>query len=312
MNNIRIAVLDGEKFEDLSWDSFRALGPVALWERSRREQVVERAHGAQCVLTNKAPLTAEAIASLPDLTYIGVLATGHNVVDGAAARARGIPVCNVPEYGTAAVAQHTFALLLELVQGVASHGAGVAQGRWVQGQADWCYWDRPLVELAGLKLGLVGAGRIAQAVAKIGTAFGMVVEHATRTGGPETLRRVLSQSDVVSLHCPLTPDTKELVRAETLAWMKPGSYLLNTSRGGLVNDQDLADALNAGHLAGAGLDVISTEPPPADHPLLRAKHCVITPHLAWAAASARKRLLETAAGNVRDFLAGRPRNVVNL
>jgi glycerate dehydrogenase len=316
MSTPRIVVLDGEKFGDLSWEPLRALGTLIVHERSKEADIPARAAGADLVLTNKSPLSAATLEQLPQLRYIGVLATGHNVVDSAAARAKGIPVTNVPEYGTLAVAQHVFALLLELTQQTGSYAAGTRAGRWTQGKADWCYWDKPLLELAGLQLGLVGSGRIGSAVAKIATAFGMKVVYAQRPGaGPSLgkipLEQVLRTSDVVSLHCPLTPDTKELIRAETLAWMKPTALLINTSRGPLIRDQDLADALNQGRLAGAALDVLSVEPPPADNPLLSAQNCLVTPHLAWAATTARARLLEVAVANVKHFLDGAPNHVVN-
>jgi glycerate dehydrogenase len=312
----RIAVLDGEKFSDLSWEPLRALGTLTVHERTGAAKVASRAADADIVLTNKSPINAATVAALPRLRYIGVLATGHNVVDSAAARGRGIPVTNVPEYGTLAVAQHTFALLLELTQQTGSYSAGVKNGRWVQGKADWCYWDKPVVELAGLQLGLIGSGRIGQSVAKIAEAFGMRVVYAQRPNAPATpgkvpLEQVMRTSDVISLHCPLTPDTKELIRAETLAWMRPSAFLLNTSRGALIRDQDLADALNQGRLAGAALDVLTVEPPPPENPLLTAQNCIVTPHLAWAATTARARLLEVAVANVKAFLGGSPRNVVN-
>jgi len=316
MSTPRIVVLDGEKFGDLSWEPLRALGTLTLFERSTAADVPARAAGADIILTNKSPVSAATLEALPQLRYIGVLATGHNVVDSAAARSRGIPVTNVPEYGTLAVAQHAFALLLELTQQVGSYAAGVKSGRWAPGKADWCYWDKPLVELAGLQLGLIGSGRIGQAVAKIAEAFGMRVVYAQRPNGPASagkmpLEQVMRTSDVISLHCPLTPDTKELIRAETLAWMKPSAFLVNTSRGALIRDQDLADALNQGRIAGAGLDVLTSEPPPVDNPLLKAENCIITPHLAWAATPARARLLEVAVANVKSFLDGATRNVVN-
>jgi len=316
MSTPRIVVLDGEKFGDLSWEPLRALGTLTVLERTAAADVAAKAAGADLVLTNKSPIGAATIEALPQLRYIGVLATGHNVVDSAAARARGIPVTNVPEYGTLAVAQHAFALLLELTQQTGSYAAGVKNGRWTQGKADWCYWDKPLVELSGLQLGLIGSGRIGQAVAKIAEAFGMRVVFAQRPHGPTSsgkvpLEQVMRTSDVISLHCPLTPDTKELIRAETLAWMKPGAFLLNTSRGALIRDQDLADALNRGRIAGAALDVLTVEPPPADNPLLKAENCIITPHLAWAATPARARLLEVAVANVKAFVDGTPRHVVN-
>jgi glycerate dehydrogenase len=316
MSTPRIVVLDGEKFSDLSWEPLRALGTLTVHERSKAEEVPARAAGADIILTNKSPIGAATLGALPQLRYIGVLATGHNVVDGAAARTRGIPVTNVPEYGTLTVAQHVFALLLELTQQTGAYAAGVKHGRWTQGKADWCYWDKPLVELAGLQLGLIGSGRIGQAVARIAEAFGMRVVFAQRPKGPASsgklpLEQVLRTSDVISLHCPLTPDTKDLIRAETLGWMKPNAFLVNTSRGGLICDQDLAAALNQGRIAGAALDVLSVEPPPADNPLLKAENCLITPHIAWAATPARARLLEVAVANVKSFLAGNPQHVVN-
>lgn len=307
----RIVVLDSEKFNDLSWDAFRSLGELVLHERTKEPAVAERAAGASIILTNKTPLSAPTLAALPSLKYIGVLATGHNVVDSATARTRGIPVTNVPEYGTLAVAQHTFALLLELTQHVGRHAASVRDGAWVQGRADWCFWESPVTELAGLRLGLIGAGRIAQAVARIGEAFGMTVAYARRADGPAGLANVLRTSDVISLHCPLTPDTREIIRADTLKLMKPSAFLINTSRGPLINDRDLAHALDSDRIAGAALDVLSVEPPPSDNPLLRARHCLITPHMAWAATPARSRLLGVAASNIQAFLSGHPQNLVN-
>jgi glycerate dehydrogenase len=266
------------------------------------------------VLTNKAVVGREAIEALPDLKYIGVLATGYNCVDTAAARARGIPVCNVPEYSTPNVVQATFALLLELTNHVGHHAETVRAGRWST-CPDFCYWDGDLVELSGLTLGIVGYGRIGQGVAAVGRAFGMRILAHRRTAGtdPECvdLETLLRESDVVSLHCPLTPETKELIDARRIGLMKPSAFLVNTSRGALVNEADLAAALDAGRLAGAGLDVLSLEPPPASNPLLAAKNCVITPHVAWATRNARRRLLEITAGNLRAFAAGMPRNVVN-
>jgi len=307
-----IVVLDGYTLNpgDLPWDPLRSLGTFTCHERTPADQIVARAADAEIVLTNKTPLTAETIGRLPKLRYIGVLATGHNVVDSAAARARGIPVANVPEYGTHAVAQHTMALLLELTQRAGHHADAVRQGRWSQ-CPDFCFSDFPIIELAGLRLGVVGTGRIGRAFARIAEAFGMTASFASRSGGRAELESVLRASDVVSLHCPLTPDTRELIRTETIGWMKPTSFLVNTSRGLLVNERDLAAALNSGRLAGAALDVLSVEPPPRDNPLLSAKNCLITPHHAWAARSARARLLEVAAANLRAFLAGKPVNVVN-
>ncbi len=318
---MKIVVLDAYTSNpgDLSWAPLTSLGPCELFDRTPPELVVARARDAQIVLTNKAVLDAQAIESLPKLQYIGVLATGYNIVDVGAARRRGIPVCNVPEYGTASVAQATFALLLELTNHVGHHAQTVRHGRW-SASPDFCYWDTPLVELAGLTLGIVGLGRIGRAVARIGQAFGMEVQAfdcAVAEGAVPGVRMVsletlFATSDVVTLHCPLTAENRGMVHAARLAQMKPGAMLLNTARGGLVVEADLARALEAGRLAGAGLDVLSVEPPPPDHPLLRAPNCIITPHVAWATRAARARLIQAAADNVRAFLAGTPTNVVNF
>jgi len=251
------------------------------------------------------------------LKYIGVLATGYNIVDVAAARERKIPVANVPTYGSRSVAQHAFALLLELTQHAGHHAQTVRDGRWTK-SLDYCYWDYPLVELEGLTVGIVGFGRIGHAVADLALAFGMkvLVTSATPKQVPTgvefvDLDTLFRQSDVISLHCPLTPKTKNFVNKERLSFMKPTAFLLNTSRGPLIDEVALADALNSGSIAGAGLDVLSVEPPPAGNPLLQAKNCLITPHIAWATRSARSRLMQTAVANVRAFLAGRPQNVVS-
>lgn len=308
----RIVVLDGYTLNpgDLSWREFEALGEFTVHARTRFEDILSRCHQSDIVLTNKVPLSADTLSELPCLRYIGVLATGYNVIDVAAARARGIPVSNVPGYGTMSVAQHTFALLLELARQVGRHGDSVRSGQWST-SPDWCYWHSPQIELSGLTLGIVGAGRIGEAVAALGRAFGMKVQLVTRSGGQEKLRQVLQDADVVSLHCPLTPDTKHLLNANTLAWMKPTAFLLNTSRGPLIDEDALAQALNDGRIAGAGLDVLSAEPPPPDHPLLSACNCIITPHVAWATSAARARLLQIAVENIRGYLNGTPRHVVN-
>jgi glycerate dehydrogenase len=312
MHSPLIVLLDGHTLNpgDLSWAPLEQLGELVQYDRTAAGEIVARAGEADLLLTNKTPLTAATLAQLPRLRYIGVLATGYNVVDVTAARERGIPVTNVPEYGTLAVAQHTLALLLELVNRVGDHAATVRAGRWTN-NVDWCYWDYPLAEMAGLNAGIVGTGRIGRAFGKMAEALGMRVQFATRAGGRAELERILAESDVVSLHCPLTPETRDLIRSETLARMKPTALLLNTSRGLLINELDLAKALNEGRLAGAGLDVLSREPPPADNPLLTARNCLITPHLAWAARGARERLLGVAADNIRAFLAGQPVNVVS-
>lgn len=307
----RIVVLDGHTLNpgDLSWDPLAALGECTVHPRTAAADIVARSREADILLTNKTPLTAETIARCPRLRCIGVLATGYNVVDLAAARARAIPVTNVPAYGTASVAQHTIALLLELARRAGDHSAGAKAGRWSAGE--WCYWDTEQVELDGLVLGIVGAGRIGRAVGDLARAFGMDVRFAARTAGRAGLEALFRAADVVSLHCPLTEDTRHLINADTLAWMKPTAFLLNTSRGPLIDEPALADALNSGRIAGAAVDVLSVEPPPATNPLLTARNCIITPHLAWGTSAARRRLLAIAVENVRSFLAGTPVNVVN-
>ncbi len=315
---MKIVILDGYTLNpgDLSWDDLKKLGVCTIYDRTPPEQVIKRACDAEIVLTNKTVLDAETIGALPNLKYIGVLATGYNVVDIVAASKRDILVTNVPTYGTRSVAQMTFALLLELTQHVGHHSQTVRNGRWCD-SPDFCYWDYPLVELDGLTMGLIGYGRIGQATADIAKAFGMKVlayDPAITTPdypGITDLGTLLRSSDVVSLHCPLTADTQCLINAERLALMKPTAFLINTARGPLVDEQALAVALNAGKLAGAGLDVLSVEPARPDNPLLKAKNCVITPHIAWATRAARSRLMGIATENVRAFLAGNPGNVVN-
>jgi glycerate dehydrogenase len=317
---MRIVVLDGYTLNpgDLGWQAFKALGDCAVYDRTTPAETVPQATGAQIVLTNKVVLGRAEIARLPMVKYIGVLATGTNVVDLAAAREAGILVTNVPAYSTQSVAQTTMALLLELTQHVGQHSAGVHQGKW-SASRDWCYWEKPLIELDGLTMGIIGVGRIGAAVARLARAFGMRVLAATRRPvAPSaeawetvTLETLLRQSDVVSLHCPLTPETRVLINAKTLALMKPTALLLNTSRGLLIDEAALAEALNSGRLAGAGLDVLSEEPPPPNNPLLGARNCYITPHLGWGTRAARQRLMDVAVENLRAFLAGRPRNVVN-
>jgi len=317
--NVKIVVLDGYTLNpgDLSWDALRALGDCEIYDRTPPQETIARATGAEIVLTNKTLLGRREIDKLPQLRYVGVLATGYNVVDLAATAARGIVVTNVPTYGTQSVAQMVFAHLLHLVQHVGEHAMGVHRGKWTRSE-DFCYWEFPLVELEGLTMGLVGLGRIGRAVAKLAQAFGMEVlafdPQAAET--PDGVQRVeldalLARSDVVSLHCPLTEETRGLINAERLARMKPTAMLINTSRGPLVDEPALANALNAGRLAGAGLDVLSSEPPVASNPLLGARNCYITPHIAWATRAARARLLKTAVENVQAFLAGRARNVVH-
>jgi glycerate dehydrogenase len=313
---MNIVVLDGHTLNpgDLDWTELTRLGPCEIHDRTSPADIVARAKEAEIVLTNKTPLTAATLEQLPKARYIGVLATGYNVVDVPAAQSRGIVVTNIPNYGTRSVAQHVFALLLELTQHVGHHSQTVREGRW-QTSPDFCYWDRPLVELAGLKLGIIGYGRIGQAVAEIGRAFGMEILVSSRTPKEGIAQRstndLFRESDVITLHCPLTSDNKGLVNAERLKLMKRTAFLLNTSRGPLVIEQDLADALNSGSIAGAALDVLAVEPPRADNPLFHAKNCVITPHIAWATRAARSRLLDIAVANVRAFQAGQPQNVVS-
>lgn len=316
----RIVVLDGYTLNpgDLSWDAFSALAPIDVHERTPAASIVERASGADFVLTNKTPLNADTLRALPDLQYVGVLATGYNVVDVKEAQARGVVVCNIPTYGTASVAQHVFALVLELTNRAHTHASAVRAGGWTASQ-DWCFTLTPLIELANKTLGIVGFGRIGRQVAAIGHAMGMRVLafDSVRTNPPDfpgfqfvELAELLRQADVVSLHCPLFPDTQGLINASSLQQMKPSAFLINTSRGPLVVEQDLANALNDGRIAGAGLDVLSVEPP-RDNPLLTAQNCIVTPHIAWATREARARLMQLAVDNLVAFMSGRPQNVVN-
>jgi len=317
---MKIVILDGFTLNpgDLSWDGLKSLGDCAIYDRTSPDEVVKRAADAELVLTNKTVLTREQINRLPKLKYIGVLATGYNIVDVAAARERGVPVTNVPTYGTRSVAQMTFALLLELTQHVGHHAQTVNEGRWAR-SPDFCYWDYPLMELDGLTMGIVGFGRIGRTVADLAVAFGMKVLAHSRTIPQKKLQnidfvdlaRLFRTADVVSLHCPLTTETKHLVNAERLLSMKPTAFLLNTSRGPLIDELALAKALNSDQIAGAAVDVLEVEPPRADNPLFTAKNCLITPHIAWATRSARARLMATAVANAKAFLDGKLQNVVN-
>jgi len=316
----KIVVLDGYTLNpgDLSWKGLEALGRCAVYDRTGPEEVLSRAEGTEIVLTNKTVLSSDVIEQLPGLKYIGVLATGYNVVDIEAAGERGIVVTNVPAYSTPSVAQMVFAHLLNLTHHVGHHARTVRSGRW-SSNPDFCYWDTPLIELAGLTMGIIGFGRIGRTIAKLALAFGMKVtayDIVTLADMPEGcqlvgLDDVFRNSDVVSLHCPLTPQTEKVVNKQRLALMKKTAFLINAGRGPLVDEQALADALNNGKIAGAGLDVLSSEPPDKDNPLLKAKNCFITPHIAWATRSARQRLLKVVVDNVAAFLAGKPQNVVN-
>ena len=316
----KIVVLDGYTLNpgDLSWKGLETLGRCTVYDRCLDEEVVGRAEDAEIVLTNKTELSSDVIERLESLEYIGVLATGYNVVDIEAARERGIPVTNVPAYGTQSVAQMVFAHLLNLAQHVGHHAQTVRSGRWTS-SVDFCYWEKPLIELAGLTMGVIGFGRIGRAVAKLAVAFGMkvvVYDIVTPTNVPEGcqfvgLEDLFRNSDVISLHCPLTPRTANIVNKERLAMMKKTAFLVNTSRGPLVDEPALAQALNEKSIAGAGLDVLSIEPPERDSPLFTARNCFITPHIAWATRAARERLLKVVVDNVASFLAGKPQNVVN-
>ena len=317
---MKIVVLDGFTMNpgDLEWQTLEALGELTVYERTPAELIVSRAAGAEIALTNKTPLSAATIAALPELRFIGVLATGYNVVDLKAAHARGIPVSNAPAYSTRSVQQMTFALLLELTQRCGAHDRAVKEGAW-SACGDFMFQFGPLQELDGLTFGVLGFGALGRAVAQTARSFGMRVVVASRTRpvalpeGVEWVTKVelFRLSDVVSLHCPLTPETEKIICERTLAWMKPTALLINTSRGGLVDEAVLAQALNEGRLAGAGVDVLSTEPPAPSNPLLSARNCVITPHCAWATRAARQRLLDITVKNVRAFQAGQPVNVVN-
>ncbi|MCX8109178.1 MAG: D-2-hydroxyacid dehydrogenase [Verrucomicrobiae bacterium] len=317
---MRIIVLDGYTLNpgDLDWSGLEKLGECHVYPRTEPRDVLERAREAEVVLTNKTVLGRDVILQLPTLRYIGVLATGYNVVDVETAKQRGVCVTNVPSYGTESVAQMVFAHLLNLTQHVAEHSNSVRNGNWSRCN-DFCYWLTPLIELSGLTMGIVGFGRIGRQTARIANAFGMCVIYydpfvpsvPDQQARPVPLDELFCESDVISLHCPLTPETELLVNRDRIALMKPGAFLINTSRGPLVDEHALAEALNSGRIAGAGLDVLSVEPPPANNPLLGAKNCFITPHIAWATQAARKRLMDIAISNVRAFLEGRPQNVVN-
>ncbi len=312
---MKIVLLDAEPCNpgDMSWAPFEALGEVTAYPFTRPEQVAERCRGAAIVINNKTPLPAETLAKLPDVKYIGLLSTGTNVVDVKAAKERGMTVTFVPAYSTGAVAQHTFALLLELTNHVGAHSNAVRAGRW-QSCGRFCFWDEPLTELTGKTFGIVGMGNIGKAVAAAAAAFGMQVLYTTRT--PQelpyeavSLDELLARADVLSLHCPLTERTRRLISRQTLAQMKPGALLLNTARGELLDEEAVAEALTEGRLGGAAVDVLCAEPPTAGSPLITAPRCVITPHLAWAAKETRRRLIAGAAENLAAYLAGRPIHV---
>jgi len=318
---MKIVVLDGYVLNpgDLSWDKLNNLGEVVLYDRTPADKIIERSIGAEVLITNKTPLTEEVLNKLPNLKYIGVLATGYNVVDTAAAKRRNIIVTNVPSYSTMSVAQLTFALLLELCHHVQRHSDSVMEGKWAQ-SSDFSYSDFPLIELSGKTFGIIGFGSIGKKVDDIATVFGMNIIAASRHQTDQSdrknfrwaeLNEVLEQADVVSIHCPLTTETKGLINAESLKRMKSSAFLINTSRGPVVVEQDLACALNKEIIAGAGIDVLSIEPPVKDNPLFKAKNCLITPHIAWATKEARERLMDIAVSNIAAFIDGKPVNVVS-
>ena len=318
---MKIVVLDGytENPGDLSWDSLREFGQLRVYDRTGSEdQVIERIGDAEVVFVNKVPITRRVLDQCPNIRFISVLATGYNVIDVKAAAEKGIPVSNVPSYGTAAVAQFAIALLLELCHHVAHHSEAVHAGRWAS-NPDWCFWDYPLIELQGKTMGIIGFGRIGQATGRIAKAMGMEViaySRSVREDGKALaeyvdLDTLLARSDVIALHCPLFPETEGIINKANIAKMKDGVIIINNSRGQLVVEQDLADALNSGKVYAAGLDVVSTEPVREDNPLLGAKNCLITPHISWAPKESRQRIMDTSVENLRAFAEGRPINVVN-
>lgn len=320
---MEIVVLDGytENPGDLSWEPLEKLGNLTVYDRTPPSDVAlikERIGTAQIVVTNKTPLTKEILDQCPSVQFIALLSTGYNVVDIAAAKVKGIPVANIPTYGTASVGQFAIALLLEICHHIGHHSKEVRAGRWEQ-NVDWCFWDYPLIELEGKTLGIIGFGRIGERTAAIAHALGMKVlahsaHHQSGThayGEYVPLEQIFAQADVISLHCPLFPETKGIINKDSIAKMKDGVIIINTSRGPLINEKDLAEALNSGKVRAAGLDVVSTEPICGDNPLLQAKNCLITPHMAWGAKEARQRIMEMTAANIKAFQQGEPINVVN-
>jgi glycerate dehydrogenase len=318
---MKVVVLDGFTLNpgDLSWESLQEIGDLTVYDRTAIGQIIERIGAAEIVYTNKTPITRETLEKTPNLKFIGVLATGYNVVDIAAAKERGIPVANIPTYGTTAVAQMAIALLLELCYHVGAHSEAVKAGAWAR-NPDFCFWNYPLVELADKTIGIVGYGKIGQTTGKIAQALGMKVlafdqyrDESLENSGMKYvgLRKLLAEADVISLHCPLFADNKGMINRETIAGMKDGVFIINTARGGLIVEDDLAEALNSGKVGGVALDVVTTEPIKPDNPLLTAENCIITPHIAWAPRESRERLLQIAVDNLQQFLAGNPINIVN-
>jgi glycerate dehydrogenase len=319
----KIVILDGytENPGDLDWKGFEQFGELTVHERSSltdSAEIIKRIGGAEIVITNKTPIPGEVIRACPSIRYIGVLATGYNVVDTRTAKERNIPVCNIPTYGTAAVGQFAIALLLEICHHIGHHDKAVHEGRW-EGSADWCFWDYPLIELADKTMGIVGFGRIGQTTGGIAKALGMKViafdnqptESGRAIGEYVSLDELFARSDVICLHCPLFPETQGIINKNTISKMKDGVIIINNSRGPLIVERDLADALNNGKVYAAGLDVVSTEPIKGDNPMLKAKNCFITPHISWAPRESRRRLMDIAVENLAAFINGRPINVVN-
>lgn len=320
---MKIVILDGytENPGDLSWDRLAALGELTVYDRTstvNEDEIIARIGAAEMIFTNKTPITRKVINSCPGIKFIGVLATGYNVVDCEAAKAAGIVVCNVPSYGTAAVSQYSIALLLEICHHIGQHSESVHAGDWEK-SPDWCYWNYPLIELEGKTIGIIGFGRIGQAEGKIARALGMNVlafDICPNESGAEiakyvSFKELLAESDVISLHCNLTSENTGLINEEAIAEMKEGAIIINSSRGQLIDEHALATALNSGKLAAAALDVLCVEPPHADNPLMTAKNCIITPHIAWAAKESRQRIMDCTVDNAKAWLSGSPINVVN-
>lgn len=317
---MKIVVLDGYTLNpgDISWEGLEAFGEVKVYDRTKEEEIIERIGDAQAVYTNKTPITRKVLEACPQIRFIGVLATGYNVVDIEAAKEGGIPVSNIPTYGTDAVGQFAIALLLEICHHIGHHSQAVRDGKWSR-SADWCFWDYPLIELAGKTMGIIGFGRIGQSTGRIAKALGMQVianDAFESEAGREIATYVdretlLRESDVIALHCPLFPETKGIINKENIQKMKDGVILLNNSRGPLIVEEDLAAALESGKVYAAGLDVVSTEPIREDNVLLKAKNCFITPHISWAPRESRQRLMDIAVENLKAFKNGTPQNVVN-
>ncbi len=321
---MKIVILDGytENPGDLSWEGFEKLGDLTVYDRTPLEdtaEIIKRIGDAEAVITNKTPLNSEVFEKCTSIKYVGVLATGYNVVDTAAAKAKGVPVCNIPTYGTDAVGQFAIALLLEICHRIGHHSQSVADGNWTT-NADWCYWDYPLIELAGKKIGIIGYGKIGQSTGRIAQALGMTVlaydAYKNESLVSDTCKYVelddlFKDADVISLHCPLFPETEGIINKDNIAKMKDGVIIINNSRGPLIVEEDLRDALNSGKVYAAGLDVVSSEPIKADNPLLSAKNCLITPHISWAPKESRQRLMDVAVSNLQAYVDGNPTNIVN-